>query len=199
VVPTNVPTSDPTSGCYEPEDYICQVTDDATQSVYSYDCILDDAQSACDITQCINNVATPANVCCSCNNRVVAGNVYPSATPTAVPTEAPSISPAPTKVASTVPSATPTDTPSLSTNPTNGCYEPVDYKCQVLDPGGTGILPGRELTCSNTHVAEGICDIVSCYRASIAHPADACCACQDPVRNNLGVPPSESPSASPII
>ena len=202
--PSSSPSVDPTSGCYEPSNYLCQVSID--DSIFSYDCVLDDAKSACYIDRCINDVEVPSRVCCGCHSPEgsdeivglsVRGNFFPSSQPSSAPTSEPSISSPPTRVPSAGPSAIPTLGPTITAGPTQGCYEPVNYQCQVHDRGSTTLLRGAFYDCNEPT----ICDVVSCYSSfsNYMHPAAACCHCQDPARVNRGLtPPSESPSRSPL-
>ena len=115
--PSQEPSPTPTEGCYEPTNYSCTNDDPLVGSIgASYTCILDSAKTACEITACGGGAAIPAQVCCGCKDRDVAGNVFPSRTPSLYPSV--SLSASPTLAYSYTPSSTPSVTPSINPSST---------------------------------------------------------------------------------
>jgi len=110
----------------------------------------------------------------------------PSSYPTTSrrPTSKPSILP------SDVPSLSPTTSTNPSSSPSDGCYEPINYVCEIVDPGTSGLPQNIVLGCANPD----ICDVLECQ--STIPPSEACCHCEG--RENRALPPpSESPSQDP--
>ena len=145
-----------------------------------------------------------------------APSAIPSATPSTVPSSTPSVIPSatPSAIPSSLPSAIPSESPSAipslssvpsgaptvehSSAPSEGCYENLNYSCQVLDPGTSGLEIGSSYGCARAVDSNSdICQVNSCYANQVIPPSEMCCGCSNKSVREGFVPPSESPTTSP--
>lgn len=184
--PSSTPTNTPTSGCYEPSDYVCESKDPngSSETVWTFTCTLDSAKTACDITECENNVPLPKDVCCSCKDRVVKGNIFPSSNPTDFPSIAPTSSSEPSNGPSITPTGEPTGAPIPlpSLEPSSApsvCTDVDEYECEVSEKDAGGAMLGQIVTCDDDESI--LCDVTECYKkfpVQLLIPSEACCKCK---------------------
>lgn len=154
--------------------------------------------------------ATPSSIPSSAPSAIPSGtpSLVPTSTPSAIPSATPSA--IPSSAPSAIPSAGPSSEPSFSfvpsasptiehsSAPSEGCYENIEYSCQISDPGTSRLDKGISYGCARAvDSTSDICQVTSCYLDEVIPPSEACCGCSDKAARAGFVPPSESPSASP--